>query len=204
MSDSSFPPDTQALLLDVAAASLAHGVRTGAALEVLAEDYPEVVRRGGASFVTLRIGAELRGCIGSMREQSPLVADVAHNAFSAGFRDPRFSPVTADELDALSISISVLSPPEPVAVESELQLLELMREQAHGWILRLGDRRGLLLPAVWESIDDPRDFLGHLKAKARFEPEFWSSEIVVERFAAESFGGETRKVECGGRKAESG
>jgi uncharacterized protein len=188
MSDPPYPPDVQAVLLDVASASLAHGVRTGSALEVVAEDYPEAVRRGGASFVTLRIGAELRGCIGSMRVQFPLVADVARNAFSAGFRDPRFSPVAADELASLSISISVLSPPEPVAVESERQLLELMRERAHGWILRLGDRRGLLLPAVWESIDDPRDFLGHLKAKARFQPDFWSSEIVVERFTADSFG----------------
>jgi AmmeMemoRadiSam system protein A len=184
----SYPADIQAVLLDVAAASLAHGVRTGAALEVAADEYPEPARRAGASFVTLRIGAELRGCIGSLRAQVPLVADVAQNAFSAGFRDPRFSPVAHDELGSLSISISVLSQPEPVSVDSETQLLDLMRERDHGWILQLGNRRGLLLPAVWDSIADPVEFLGQLKAKARFRPDFWSDEIVVERFTAASFG----------------
>lgn len=185
---SSFPADIQTLLLDVASASVSHGIRAGAAFDVVAEEYPEAVQRLGASFVTLRIDGELRGCIGSLRAQLPLVADVAHNAFSAGFRDPRFPPVTHEELASLSISISILSRPEPVAVDSERQLLELMRERAHGWILQHGNRRGLLLPAVWESIDDPQVFLGHLKAKARFQPDFWSSEIVVERFTADSFG----------------
>jgi uncharacterized protein len=183
-----FPSEIQTVLIDVASASLAQGVRVGTALDVAADAYPEAVRRPGASFVTLRNGGELRGCIGSMRAQFPLVADVARNAFSAGFRDPRFPPIARDELASLAVSISVLSQPEPVAVDSERQLLELMRERSHGWVLQLGNRRGLLLPAVWDSIDDPEEFLGHLKAKARFRPDFWSSDIVVERFTADSFG----------------
>ncbi|MFQ5734911.1 MAG: AmmeMemoRadiSam system protein A [Planctomycetaceae bacterium] len=180
--------DEQRLLLDVAEQSVACGLEFGRAVDVDVSQCPAAVARERASFVTLRVGVALRGCIGSLRAQWALVEDVAKNAFAAGFRDPRFPPLSAGELKSLSMSISVLGEPETVPVASERELLERMQADEAGWILQHGQQRGLLLPAVWETVADPREFLEHLKCKARLAADFWSADVVVQRFTAHSFG----------------
>jgi uncharacterized protein len=180
------PFDQRRMLLDVASASIEHGLSAHEPLKVAPDDYPEPLRERMATFVTLRIGERLRGCMGSLNATEPLVVNVARNAFTAAFRDPRFSPLQRDELPKLSIHLSLLSRPEPIAFDSEAHLLSLVRPGIDGLTLIEGNRRGTLLPAVWKSISDPREFLNHLKRKAGLQPDYWSSTLQVERYTAES------------------
>jgi uncharacterized protein len=175
-------------LLDVAAEAIDHGLTKRHALAVIPQDYPELLQQPGASFVTLRIGRRLRGCMGSLQATEPLVVNVARNAFTAAFRDPRFLPLVRDEFADLSIHLSLLGKPEPLTFASEAELLSLIRPGIDGLTLSEGTARATLLPAVWKTVSDPREFLAHLKHKAGLRPDYWSPTLRVERYTAESVG----------------
>jgi hypothetical protein len=175
------------VLLGLAANSIRHGLDHGRAKPVDPGDYSERLREKRAAFVTLKITKRLRGCIGSLGASRTLVEDVAHNAYAAAFADKRFSPVTADEAPRLDISISVLSPPQPLRFSSESDLIARIRPGVDGLILEEGDRRGTFLPVVWESLPSPREFLRHLKQKAGLPADYWSNSIRIKRYTTESF-----------------
>jgi hypothetical protein len=177
-------------LLEVARASIREGLEQHRPLSVDPDRCPPALRQERAAFVTLTVEGRLRGCIGHLEASQALVRDVADNAFAAAFRDPRFPPLAAGELDRIHIHVSVLSPPEAVDVHSELELLDVIRPGVDGLILEEGLHRGTFLPSVWESLPDPREFLAHLKMKAGLSPEYWSDRIKVARYTAESFGEE--------------
>lgn len=177
-------------LLEVARASIREGLEQHRPLSVDPARYPPGLRQERAAFVTLTVGGRLRGCIGHLEASQALVRDVADNAFAAAFRDPRFPPLSAAELDQIHIHVSVLSPPEAVDVRSELELLDVIRPGVDGLILEEGLHRGTFLPSVWESLPDPREFLAHLKMKAGLSPEYWSDRVKVARYTTESFGEE--------------
>jgi uncharacterized protein len=183
-----FIPEHRRTLLDVASAAIDRGLSEQGLLPVAPQNYPEPLRQPRASFVTLRIGERLRGCMGSLVATEPLVVNVARNAFLAAFRDPRFTPLAREEFPQLAIHLSLLSRPEPLAFESEAHLLSLIRPGIDGLTLIEGARRATLLPAVWESLNGPREFLIHLKNKLGFAPDYWSATIQVERYTAESVG----------------
>ena len=98
----------RATLLEVARASIRHGLDQGQALPVNPEDYPETLRLLRATFVTLEIGGQLRGCIGALAAYQPLVQDVAAHAYAAAFEDPRFPEVRADEFPRLELHLSLI------------------------------------------------------------------------------------------------
>ena len=175
-------------LLKTAWKSIRYGLTAGRALTVDPAEYPALLQALRASFVTLDAHGELRGCIGHLEATQPLIVDVAENAFAAAFRDPRFAPVTADEVDALTLHVSVLSTPQPLTVTGEDDLLTQLRPGVDGLILRDGRHRGTFLPSVWESLPQPRDFLTQLKIKAGLAPDQWSDAIEVARYTTESFG----------------
>jgi hypothetical protein len=183
-----FGPESRHTLLHVAAAAIDYGLSNRDVLPIAAQDYSEQLRQPRASFVTLRISRRLRGCMGSLVATEPLVINVARNAHSAAFRDPRFEPLAREEFPKLSINLSVLGQPEPLEAESESQLLSLVRPGIDGLTLVEGSRRTTLLPAVWESLSDPREFLIQLKRKAGLSPDYWSPTLRVERYTAESIG----------------
>jgi uncharacterized protein len=186
-SPSAFAAEHRQTLLDVAQAAIDRGLSQQAVLPVAA-DYPELLREPRASFVTLRIHERLRGCMGSLQATEPLVVNVARNAFAAAFRDPRFTPLLREEFSELAIHLSLLSRSEPLEFESEEHLFSLIRPGIDGLTLIEGSRRATLLPAVWESVAHPRDFLAHLKRKAGLAPDYWSKTLRVERYTAESVG----------------
>lgn len=169
-------------LLEVAQRSIRHGVQCGARLEVRAAEFPEALRAIRATFVTLRRGGELRGCIGELEARLPLVESTAAMAFQAAFSDPRFAPLTAGELADLDVEISILGPLERIEVASEAQLLQELRPGVDGLVLRDGAARGTYLPSVWESLPEPRDFVGELKRKAGLPRTHWSSSLELSRF----------------------
>lgn len=186
--DHTLSPADRATLLDVARASIQHGLRHRQALAVNPDDYPETLQPWRATFVTLEIGGQLRGCIGALTAYQPLVQDVAAHAYAAAFEDPRFAELRPDEFPNLEIFISVLSPPEPMCFSSEEDLLKQVRPGVDGLILEFRHYRATFLPAVWESLPDPYVFLAQLKHKAGLPLDFWSPELKVERYTTEYFG----------------
>jgi AmmeMemoRadiSam system protein A len=141
----------------------------------------------GATFVTLHIDGELRGCIGSLQAELPLRVDVARNARTAARSDPRFAPVTADELQRLSIEVSLLSAAEPLTFTDEADLLRQVEARRDGLVFEYGRQRSTFLPQVWEQLPGARDFLHHLKTKAGLPPDFWADGIRVSRYAVDKW-----------------
>lgn len=184
----------QTLLLDTALASVKQGLQTGTALQPDPENYPASLTGTGASFVTLKQDDRLRGCIGSLEPRPCLVSNVADNAWAAAFRDPRFPALTAAELADLIIHISVLGALQPVTCHSETDLLGQMQPGVYGWVIQEQACRGTFLPAVWESLPDPQQFLAHLKEKAGLSADHWSDTIEVWRYPVTSFAAHTQEL----------
>jgi AmmeMemoRadiSam system protein A len=142
-----------------------------------------------ATFVTLRLREddELRGCVGSVEARQPLGEAVIASARSAAFHDPRFAPLTCEELALVRIDVSVLSPLVPCPVASEADAHATLGRTRPGVMLSHGGRRGVLLPQVWESVPDPGEFLRHLKRKAGLAGGFWSPQIELCTFTCDVF-----------------
>ena len=172
-------------LLDAARASIHHGLLTRESLRVDPDPFDSALRAHGACFVTLRIEGALRGCIGSLEPTRPLVEDATVNAFNAAFHDPRFDPLSRVEFERLDVSLSVLQPAEPMSVRDEADLLAQLRPGVDGLTLYADGRRATFLPAVWDTLGDPRKFVTHLKVKAGLAPDDWPSDLRVERYTTE-------------------
>lgn len=172
-------------LLHLAAASIEFGLRQGQTLPVDILDYAPDLREDGASFVTLKIRGKLRGCIGTSIATHPLVRDVSDHAYAAAFQDPRFPPLTTREIPGLSLSVSVLSAPAPMTIADEQDLIAQLRPHIDGLIIRDAGRQALFLPAVWETLGEPKIFLAHLKAKSGMAVNHWSAGFRAWRFVAE-------------------
>jgi len=177
----------QRLLLDVARESIEHGLAHGRPLRVVVGDFAAPLREPRASFVTLHRQGRLRGCIGTLEAHRPLVDDVAANAYAAAFSDPRFPPLSREELADLDISISILSPPQQLAFDSE-DLLAQLRPGVDGLILQNNGRRGTFLPSVWSELPDRHRFLEHLKLKAGLPGGYWSDSIRAFRYTVQGIG----------------
>ncbi|MTI83973.1 MAG: AmmeMemoRadiSam system protein A [Firmicutes bacterium] len=140
------------------------------------EDIPvpeELLQEKAGAFVSIKKNGQLRGCIGTIEAvRSNLAEEIMENAISAGTRDPRFSPVSTDELDELEYSVDVLGDPEPVTGIDQLD------PHVYGVIVRSGMRKGLLLPDL-EGIDTAEEQVSIAMQKAGITPE---EEIELERF----------------------
>jgi AmmeMemoRadiSam system protein A len=174
-------------LLDTARQAIEYGLRHREVMPVDPRSHPPL-DQPGASFVTLHDNGQLRGCIGSLEAQRPLLADVAENAYAAAFRDPRFPPLEAAELAGLDVDVSVLSEPGEMHFSDQPGLLAQIRPGVDGLILEDRGRRGTFLPSVWESLPDAAAFLQHLKLKAGLPADHWSDSLRVWRYTTESFG----------------
>lgn len=149
---------------------------------------PAALLEPGAAFVTLQREGELRGCIGSLTPRRALASDVAANARAAAFDDPRFPPLARWELADLEIHLAIVGPAEPLVVGSERELLAALRPGIDGLILEAGIYRATFLPAVWENLPDPRDFVAHLKRKAGLPADAWGPDFTFSRYTVEAIG----------------
>lgn len=136
----------------------------------------------GAVFVTLMEDGRLRGCIGSLEADRPLREDVVANAIAAALDDPRFAPLAASELPRVNIEVSLLTPPEPLAVNSESEALAALRPGIDGVVLAHGRQRATFLPQVWAQLPTPREFLAQLKRKAGLPGDFWAPDVEIARY----------------------
>ncbi|MDD8020559.1 MAG: AmmeMemoRadiSam system protein A [Acidobacteriota bacterium] len=150
-------------------------------LPAISPDNPRLTRKQGA-FVTLKINGQLRGCIGYPLPFKPLYQTVAEMAIAAATEDYRFPPLSADELDSLSIEISVLTRPQKINRPEEVVV------GRHGIIISKGYNQGLLLPQVpveygW----DLETYLSHGCLKAGLPPDEWKRGVKIEVFEAQVF-----------------
>lgn len=140
------------------------------------------------NFVTLKIAESLRGCIGSLEGRMPLAKGVMENALNAAFKDPRFSPLTKEELQQVRIEVSVLTEPKPLAYEDGDDLLEKLRPRIDGVIIQKGFAAATFLPQVWEQLPKPKSFLTHLCLKAGLSADEWrKGQLKVSTYQAQYF-----------------
>jgi AmmeMemoRadiSam system protein A len=175
------------ILLGLARAALDGGDETAQATAERVARAHFWLRELGASFVTLRIDGELRGCIGSIDARRALGEDVARNALAAAYRDPRFPPVSTDELPVLQVEVSVLSPRVPMLAASEAEALAQLRPGIDGLAFEYGSLSATFLPQVWESLSAPDAFLEQLRKKAGLPGRFWHPDVRLSRYTVEKY-----------------
>jgi len=157
-------------LLALARTSVEHAVEQGRPYQP-EPSKSEALNQELGAFVTLRIGGDLRGCIGYTSAMKPLYMTVRDTATLAAQRDPRFQPVSVIELPRLTYEISVLSPLRRVTN------IEQIKVGQHGLLMKNGDSEGLLLPQVpVEEHWDRQRFLEQTCAKAGMRTECWKDE----------------------------
>ena len=143
---------------------------------------PEL-HKNAATFVTLTQNGRLRGCVGSLQAYRPLLDDIRENACNAAFRDPRFKPLSADELANTRVEVSLLTPAEPMQFSNEADALGQLRPNIDGIIFSAGQHRATFLPQVWEQLPKAADFMAHLKQKAGLPADYWGSDVKLERYS---------------------
>lgn len=189
---SSLADGQKKLLLEIARKSIVAAVEGRPPLETLLVN--EELRRPGGAFVTLHRASRLRGCIGQLPGEEPLLEVVAHCARLSALEDPRFAPVTAEELSGLEIEISVLSELKDIAPED-------LVPGKHGLLVSRAWERGVLLPQVatqfgWNALR----FLEETCVKAGLPPHAWKEPGTrIQAFTAEVFS-ETELGSCAAQK----
>jgi len=178
-------PAARRQLLRTAATAIECGLGLVAAAPPDTAGLPEDLRQSRASFVTLTIEGDLRGCRGTLDPARPLALDVWRNAQATAFRDPRFAPLTRQEWLRVDLEISVLSLREPMLVRSEDELLRRLVPGRDGLVLAWRGASATFLPKVWDQLREPREFVRHLKLKAGWGAAFWSEEIEAWRYETE-------------------
>ena len=164
-------------ILDIARKSISYALKGE---EFIPENIPPVLTQYGASFITLKINDDLRGCIGSIYPTKPLILDIIDNAKNAAFQDPRFEPITEREFEHIRISVSILSSIEKINFKDERDLLSKI--YPYGVIIADRDKRAVYLPVVWEQLPDREVFLNSLKEKAGLPPNYFSRTFEAYKF----------------------
>ncbi len=140
------------------------------------------------TFVTLKIKGQLRGCIGNLTAKETVWDGVKRNAINAAFHDPRFPPLTDQELDQTEIEVSILTEPRPLEYRNGQDLTQKLRVKVDGVIIRKGHASATFLPQVWEQLPQPEAFLSHLCMKAGLSADAWKDpELEVLTYQVQYF-----------------
>jgi AmmeMemoRadiSam system protein A len=178
----------QQTLLRLARQALELGVRGDKLPPLDSSELTPLLQAEGASFVTLTVKGQLRGCIGALEPYQPLAEDVREHAIAAALQDPRFPPVRPDELAGIEIEISRLTPPQPLEYKQPEELLTILRPHVDGVVLSDGWRRATFLPQVWDKLSDPVDFLDNLCYKMGAAAGLWRQKhLTVLVYQVEEF-----------------
>jgi len=167
-----FSPEEKALMINIAKQAVETYVKEGRKIKI--DDVPDSLKKWLACFVTLNDEKDLRGCIGTIDPADKLFKSIIDNAISAATRDPRFPPVTKDELEGLKYEVSVLSQPEDIFFSSKDELFEKIKDR--GVIISKSGQRAVYLPQVWEHFNSPESFLSSLCHKAGLDSGEWKEK----------------------------
>jgi uncharacterized protein len=172
------PTDAGTILISIARAAISSALGQPLA----ANQAQPWLQEPGATFVTLTQRGQLRGCIGTLQAHRSVLDDVQANAVAAATRDPRFSPLVAEELGATGIEVSLLSRMQPLDFGSEPDAMAQLRPGIDGVVFEFGRHRSTFLPQVWEQLPDRREFMAHLKQKAGLPANFWADGVRLQRY----------------------
>ena len=140
------------------------------------------------TFVTLKINGQLRGCIGNLTSTETVLEGVKRNAIHAAFHDPRFAPLSKEELGRTEIEVSILTVPQPLVFRDWQELIKKLRVHVDGVIIRKGHASATFLPQVWEQLPRPEAFLAQLCRKAGLPSQAWkNSELDVLTYQVQYF-----------------
>jgi len=175
-------------LLSLARDTIANALQHQLEPEIDEESLSPALRELGASFVTLTLNGNLRGCIGSLEAHQGLVYDVREHAYQAAFEDYRFPPLSGAELPRTRIEISRLTAPVALVYETPADLPYALKPGRDGVILQDGSRRATFLPQVWEQLPEVDAFLSHLCAKMGAPADLWKKKTLqVKTYSVEEF-----------------
>ena len=140
------------------------------------------------TFVTLKIGGNLRGCIGNLSAEESILNGVKRNAINAAFHDPRFPALSVEEITDVEIEISILTRPKILEYTDSADLISKLRVNIDGVILKKGISRATFLPQVWEQLPMPEDFLSHLCIKAGLSANAWkNTKLEISTYQVQYF-----------------
>ena len=180
--------EEQQTLLRMAREAMEYGVRGKKLPSLNKETLSSHLSEKGASFITLTIRGDLRGCIGALEAYQPLAEDVREHAIAAALEDPRFPPVREAELSRIQIEVSRLTRPIPLEYEDASDLLSKLRPHVDGVLLKDDYRRATFLPQVWEKIPDPVQFMNNLCYKMGVSENLWQiKHLNVLTYQVEEF-----------------
>ena len=146
---------------------------------------PERLQQWRACFVTLQYRGDLRGCTGTLVPRQSLAGETFESTIKTARSDPRFDPVSADEVPDIALSISILTVPKPLAYDSPGDLIARLRPGIDGVTFAYGIQRGTFLPQVWDKVNDPVDFLSRLCQKMGLPRTWWlANRMQVEVYQA--------------------
>lgn len=171
-------PDDRKRLLELAREAMTDAVTGKRKKDIDISSISDPLRQIGASFVTLTIEGDLRGCIGTLEAYQPLYRDVQDHAIQTALEDYRFPPVTAEEIPLISIEISRLTSPVPLPYKKPEELPGLLKPHVDGVILKDGFHRATFLPQVWQQLPEPPIFLSHLCQKMGAAPDLWKRKVL--------------------------
>ncbi len=154
--------------------------------KIVAKNAGERVLEDMGVFVTLTKHGELRGCIGYIDAIKPLYKGIIENAVNAAFYDPRFYPLSREELDQIIIEISVLTKPVSFDYSSTAELLDRLKTKP-GVILSMNGYSATFLPQVWEELPDREQFLTHLCMKAGLSGNCWKQHPDIKLYSDYAF-----------------
>ena len=155
---------------------------------VVAAVKDDALKARHGTFVTLKIAGHLRGCIGSLAAEESILDGVKRNAVNAAFHDPRFSPLTVEEIEDVDIEISILTKPQPLEYTNSADLISKLRVNVDGVILQKGQASATFLPQVWEQLPRPEKFLSHLCVKAGLSANAWeNTQLQISTYQVQYF-----------------
>ncbi|NWF64484.1 MAG: AmmeMemoRadiSam system protein A [Chloroflexi bacterium] len=176
------------MLLHLAREAIEAAVRGKPLPSLDGEALTPTLRKIGASFVTLTVHGNLRGCIGALEAYQPLAQDVREHAVAAALQDPRFPPVAEKELSHIHIEVSYLTEPRELIYSDSADLPAKLRPNVDGVILKHGFRKATFLPQVWEKIPSPVEFLEQLCYKMGERGNLWrEAKLQVYTYQVEEF-----------------
>ena len=157
------------------------------------EEYPLILTMPFATFVTIYKNNHLRGCIGSIIPSSPIVIDIANNAYNASYKDPRFYPLVKEEFCDIEFEISILTPLTKLEFKTQDDLLDKLKIDIDGLIIHDKNYQAVYLPQVWEHFkiegvndkDIKLQFLQSLKEKAGLNKDYFSDSFEAYIFKVE-------------------
>lgn len=178
-------PEECATLVEVAERSIRLAVLEHRRWVPVPVEYSPALQEPRAVFVTLERHGRLMGCVGTLSATEPLVVAVADRARAAALADPRFTGIRVDDLPDLDVSVSVLSPPTPLGVDGYDELVAVICPGIDGVVIDAERHHATFLPAVWDDLPDPEEFVRALWSKARLEPREWPTGARASRYSAQ-------------------